>query len=143
MVFTTAPSSVAQYLKNDLQQILKTVLDFRPFVPLLAPAPACQQYKSLYKRLLKAEFLDVYWDTTHLKCYNFFQQCEDYFAIASAKSQNQVLFATTFFKNTGLFCWQQYQRKIKDKTNVFISWQEFKAFFYQSLGKSKAFVNTI
>ena len=35
------------------------------------------------------------------------------------------------------------QHKIQDQTNIFISWERLKAFFYQSLGKSKAFVNTI
>ena len=56
---------------------------------------------------------------------------------------NQVLFAATFFKDTSLFRWQQYQRKVKEKKNVFITWEEFKAFLRQSLGKSEAFVNTI
>ena len=47
---------------------------------------------------------------------------------------------TTFLKDTALFCWQQYQRKIEDQTNVSISWEGFKAFFCQSLGKSEVFV---
>ena len=56
---------------------------------------------------------------------------------------NRVPFAAIFLKNTALFRWQQYQHKVEDQTNVPISWEGFKAFFYQSLGKSKAFVNTI
>ena len=90
-----------------------------------------------------AWFPDVYWGKTYLECYNFFQQCKDDFAIARAKSQNQVPFAATFFKDIALFCWQQYQQKVKDKTNVFITWVKFKAFLSQSLGEFEAFVNTI
>ena len=32
---------------------------------------------------------------------------------------------------------------MKDKTNILIIWEEFEAFFCQSLGESEAFVNTI
>ena len=78
-----------------------------------------------------------------MECYNFFQQCKDYFAIASAIGRNWVLFATIFLKNITFFYRQQYQYKIKDKINIFISWKRFKAFICQSLGKSKAFVNII
>ena len=56
---------------------------------------------------------------------------------------NQVPFAATFLKDTALFRWQQHQCKVEDQTNVSISWEGFKAFFRQSLGKSEAFVDTI
>ena len=56
---------------------------------------------------------------------------------------NRVLFAATFLKDTALFQWQQHQRKVKDQTNVPISWERFKAFFCQSLGEYETFVDTI
>ena len=56
---------------------------------------------------------------------------------------NQIPFVAIFLKNTTLFRWQQYQRKIEDQTNIPISWKRFKAFFCQSPSKSKAFVNII
>ena len=78
--------SLAQYSQDDHQQIFKTIWDSRPLAPPLAPTP--QQYKSPCERPLMTQFLDVYWGKTHLKCYNFFQQCEDHFATAGAKGQN-------------------------------------------------------
>ena len=139
----SALSSLAQYLQDDFQQIFRTILDFRLFALFLALAPIFQQYKNSCEKPLKTRFPDIYWSKTYLEYYNFFWQCEDHFAIAGAKSQNWILFAATFLKNTALFCWQQHQWKLKDKTDVPITWEKFKAFFPLSLGKSEAFVNTI
>ena len=65
---------VVGYSEDNLQRILRTILDFRPLA--LVPAPvidAAPHYKDPHKRLLKAWFPDIYWDKTHLKCYNFLQ----------------------------------------------------------------------
>ena len=94
---------MAQYLKDDSQQIFKTVLDSRPFP---APKSAFQQYKDPYKRMLKAWFLDIYWGKTHLECYKFFKQCKDHFATAGAKGHNRVPFSTILLKDSALFRWQ-------------------------------------
>lgn len=32
-----------------------------------------------------------------MECYNFYQQCKDYFFIARAKSAKRILFDTSFF----------------------------------------------
>ena len=56
---------------------------------------------------------------------------------------NRVLSAAIFVKNTILFHWQQYQYKMEGENNVSITWEEFKTFFCQGLGKLKAFVDTI
>ena len=85
----------------------------------------------------------MYQGKPQLECYNFLKKCEDHFAIVRAKGQNRVPFAATFLKDTALFCWQQYQQKVEDKTDVSITWAEFKVFLYQSLGESKVFVDTI
>ena len=139
-----ADSSVVRYLEDDLQRILRTVLDFKLPAPIPAPVIAAALHsEGPYRRSLKAQFPDIYWDKTHLECYNFFQQYKDHFVTTGAMGPNQALFATTFFKGTALFQWQQHQHKIKDHINVPISWEGFKAFFYQSLSKSKNFINTI
>ena len=138
----SANSSVVRYLEDDLQRILRTVLDSRPLAPVPAPAAALH-YEGPRERPLKAWFPDIYWGKTHLECYNFFQQCKDHFAIAGATGSNRVPFAATFLKHTALFRWQQHQRKVENQTNTSISWEEFKAFLCQSLGKSEAFDDTI
>ena len=78
-------------------------------------------YKNPCEKPLKAWFPDVYQGKTHIKCYNFFQQGKNHFAIAGTTELNRVLFAPTFLKNIVLFCKQQYRHKIKDKTNIFIT----------------------
>ena len=57
----------------------------------------------LRKRPLKAKFLDLYYNKSHIKCYNFYQQSEDHFAIANTKGQNRVPFAATFLWEQALF----------------------------------------
>ena len=93
-----------EYLEDNLQRILRTVLDFRPPAPVPAPVVAATLYsEGACERPLKARFPDIYWGKSHLDCHNFFQQCEDHFATASATSLNKVLFAATFLKDTALF----------------------------------------
>ena len=95
---------MAKYLRDDLQQILRTILDFRPFAPLpvLIPAP---HYKGFHKTLLKVWFLYVYQNKSHIEYYNFFPHCKDHFAIADAIEPNQVPFAANFLKEIALLQW--------------------------------------
>ena len=84
----------ARYFEKDFQQIFKTVLEAR------APVPASQPLVFLdrpCKRPLKARFPDLYHNKTHMECYNFCQQCKDYFATVGAKEHSRLLFATIFF----------------------------------------------
>ena len=101
----SADSSMVRYLEDDLQQILRTVLDSRPLAPIPAPASP-PHYEGPCERFLKARFPDIYWGKTHLECDNFFQQCKDHFATAGAMGSNQVPFAAIFLKDTALFRWQ-------------------------------------
>ena len=144
VIFDSADPFVIRYSKDDIKQILKIVLDLKFLVLVLALiVAAVPHYKGSRKRALEAWFPDIYWGKTHLKCYNFFQKCKDHFATTGATGLNRVLFVATFLKNTALFWWQQHQHKIEDQTNIPISWERFKAFFCQSLGKFEAFVDTI
>ena len=70
--------SVAKYTEKDLQKILKTVLE--------AQVPPSHGPR---EKPLKARLPDIYCDKSHIKCYNFCQQCEDHFATAGAKSPNR------------------------------------------------------
>ena len=53
---------------------------------------------SLYEKFLKATFLDLYYDKSYIKYYNFCQQYKDYFITIKAKRQNLILFSTIFSK---------------------------------------------
>ena len=47
----------------------------------------------------KARFPDVYRGDNHMACYNFCQQCEDYFATVGTKRPNCIPFAASFFQD--------------------------------------------
>ena len=77
-----ATSNVPKYSKNDLQRILKTVLENRALVPVptlvpaSAPAPApvlAPVVSEVPQEKLKAHFPDVYSGKSHMDCYNFCQ----------------------------------------------------------------------
>ena len=128
--------SVAKYTEEDLQRILKTVLEAR------APAPAPITFpEGPRERPLKARFPDVYRGENHLDCYNFCQQCEDHFATAGAKGPNRIPFAASFLRDRINFRWQQHKRKLEAESLAPITWDEFKVFLRRSLGDSRAFVD--
>ena len=54
-----ADSSVVRYLKDDLQRILRTVLDSRPLAPIPVSA-AAPYYEGPCERPLKVRFPDIY-----------------------------------------------------------------------------------
>ena len=69
---------LVRYLEDDLQQIIKTILEARPLSPpALAPVlppviAAAPHYKGPRGQLIEAWFPYIYWGKTHLECYNFF-----------------------------------------------------------------------
>ena len=127
----TVKSPIAKYTKEDLQKIFKTVFK----------AQALPFY-NVCKKTLKAKSPDIYCGNSHMECYNFCQQYEDLFTTAGAKGPNRILFAELFLHNHINFCWQQYQRKYKAENIIPIIWKEFKTFHCQSLGDSRAFVDS-
>ena len=92
--------STARYSKENFQRIFKIVLEAR--APILALQPLVFPNEPL-TRPLKARFPNLYCGKTHMECYNFCQECKDYFAIAEAKKHNRVSFAITFFQDQALF----------------------------------------
>lgn len=87
---------VLKYIKDDLQQILKTVIEFK-FIALKKLSNRSQ------KRCYKTKTSYVYKSKSYIDCYNIIQQYENYFAISKAKSFNRISFATIFFKKKFLF----------------------------------------
>ena len=84
IALATTPSSVPQYLKDNLQQIFRTFLDFKL---LLAPSLVvigAQQYKSTCKKLLKVWFFNIYQAKIDIECYNFFELYKNNLATAQA-----------------------------------------------------------
>ena len=112
--FGSANSFVVRYLEDDHLRIVRTIFEARPLLlSALVSVPAfvvstALHYEGPRERPVKARFLHVYWGKTHIKCYNFFQQCKDHFGIAGTTGPNRVLFMATFLKNTALFRQQQY-----------------------------------
>ena len=94
---------VPKYSKNDLQQILKTVLEAWALTFVSVSAPAISE---LPQNKLKAYFLDIYCGKSYMDYYNIFQQCEDYFAIAKVIEPTRILFAMTFLWDWINCCWQ-------------------------------------
>lgn len=63
---------------------------------LKAQAPP---FDGLHKKPLKAKLSDVYCGKSYIECYNFCQQCKNYFANAGAKGPNGILFTPFFLRN--------------------------------------------
>ena len=115
-----AVTSVPKYSEDDLQRIFKAVLEAQ--APVSAPAPFLAPVVSEVSReKLKARFLDVYRVKTHMDCYNFCQQCENYFATARATGPTQISFAAFFFWDRISFRWQQYKQKHNIETSVSVT----------------------
>ena len=93
------------------------------------------------ERPLKARTPETYSGKSHMACYYFCQQCEDYFETSGATGMNRILFATTFLRGAISLRWAQHKRRHKCAT--LITWSEFKAFLRNNLGSSQAFIDSI
>ena len=139
-----ANTSISKYSEDDLQRILKAVMEAQAPVPVPALAPAlvpAPVVSEMPRKKLKARFPDVYRGKSHMDCYNFYQQCEDYFATAKAMRPTRILFAMSFLRDRISFRWQQYKQRHDTEISVLVMWDKFKAFFRWSLGNSQAFVD--
>ena len=103
-VVSVTATDVSIYIKNDLQQIFKTILEAGgpALAPALAPVPATSEEP--WDKLLKARSPDVYYEKSHMDCYNFCQQWENYFVTVGAIGANRIFFATSFLKDRISFC---------------------------------------
>ena len=94
-----------------------------------------------WKRPLKARTPNTYFVKSHMDCYHFCQQCENYFKTSGAIEMNYTPFATTFLHGTVGLRWVQYKRRHKNTT--LITWPEFKNFLWKDLEDSQAFIDSI
>ena len=76
--------------------------DRRQLAPAAAPV---EPRENASDRLLKARKPNLYYSNSHMECYYFCQQSEDYFETTGAKSQKCVPFAATFLKDRILNRW--------------------------------------
>ena len=97
-------TNVSKYSENDLQRILKAVLEAQTPAPTPALAPALIISEAPWEKL-KARSLDVYHGKSYMDCYNFCQQCENYFATAKAMGPTQILFITFLLQDWISFRW--------------------------------------
>ena len=91
----TAPTVVPS-LDNELfKQFMKAYLEAQ------VPARIAPEIdKEPRKQLFKAWFPNLYYDNLHMDCYQFCQQCKDYFETAGAKRPNRILFAALFLRGS-------------------------------------------
>ena len=94
-----------------------------------------------WERPLKAKTPETYWDKSYMECYQFCQQCEDYFKTLAITKINCIPFATSFFCGTISIRWAQHKRHHKNTTPI--TWSDFKTFFQQDYGSSQAFIDSI
>ena len=90
---------------------------------------------------VKAYLLDLYNYNLLIDCYQFCQQCEDYFGTAGVKKLNQISFAAFFLRAS--ISYQCLQHKQNYNKAVLLIWSKFKDFFQKNLRDSRAFVNSI
>ncbi len=107
-----------------------------------APAPDAEARDDT-DRPLKPHNPDLYYGNSHMECYYFCQQYEDYFKVAGSLGYKCVPFAAGFLKDRILNRWQQYKTRMQRNRLAPMTWDEFNAFLKKSLGESNAFVGHV
>ena len=109
-------TNIPKYSKDEMQLILKAVLETRvpTPTPTFAPSPAPNAFEKPRDKLLKACFLNVYCGKSHMNCYNFCKQCENYNTTAATKeSCDKPLKARSlnvYCKNSHINCYNFCQQ---------------------------------
>ena len=70
------------------------------------------------ERPLKARTPETYSGKSHMDCYHFCQQCEDYFETSGATGMNRTPFAATFFRGAISLRWAQHKRRHESATPI-------------------------
>ncbi len=142
-----ATTPAATLTKDLFRQYMQAYLEDRQN-PAPAPAPGsapppADAWEKTSGKLLKATNPDLYYGNSHMECYFFCQQCEDYFNTVGGKDHKRVLFVTSFLKDRIFYRWQQHKAGTERSRAILLSWKEFKALLRKSLGASNAFVGSI
>ena len=69
---------------------------FTKFMKVFIEMTQAQDHLEPQKCPLKAKTPEIYFGKSHMDCYYFCQQCEDYFKTSSATGMNHISFAVTF-----------------------------------------------
>lgn len=88
IAFAEPGPSQRVYTNKDIQEIICIVIEAR-FTAVKGP----------HECFLKAYFFDVYKNNNKIVCYNFCQQCKNYFAIARAKGLKHIFFVVSFLQD--------------------------------------------
>lgn len=97
-----APPHISKYTKDNLQWILKTVLEVQP----LACGHGWETLENALEWTLKLRALDIYKDQLDIDFYDFIQQYKDHFATSGSQDRKQVLFPAILVKERALNRWQ-------------------------------------
>ena len=104
-----AATNIFKYSEDDLQRIFKAVLEAQALILVFASAPAsvlALVVSKMPRKKLKTCSPDVYCRKSHIDCYKFCQQCENYFATAGATGPTQIPFIASFLWDWINFRWQ-------------------------------------
>ena len=94
------PGPPERYTDENLQKAIKLALEL-----FVKGQKHGQANSAPRNRALKARNPDLYYRSSHMECYYFCQQCEDYFDTPGAKGYKRVPFATSFLWDRINFCW--------------------------------------
>lgn len=97
-----APPHIPKYTKDNLQQILKTVLEVQP----LACDHDQETLENASEQTFKSRAPDIYKDQLDIDFYDFIQQYKDHFTMSGSQDRKQVLFPAIFLKERALNRWQ-------------------------------------
>ena len=70
---------------------------FTKFMKVFMETTQAREQLEPRERPLKVKTPETYSEKSHMDCYHFCQQCEDYFETSSATGMNRTPFAATFF----------------------------------------------
>ena len=90
---------------------------------------------------LKARTSEIYLGKSHMECYHFCQQYEDYFKTLGITRMNRTPFATSFLRGSISLRWAQQKRRHESATPIILS--EFKVFLQKDPMSSQAFIDSI
>ena len=91
---------------------------FTKFMKVFMETTQARNQSKPRQRPLKAKTLETYFGKSHMDCYHFCQQYEDYFETSGATGMNRTHFATTFFRGSISLRWAQYNYRHKRATPI-------------------------
>ena len=84
---------------------------FTKFMKMFMETTQGRNQLELQERPLKARTPETYSGKSHMDCYYFYQQCEDYFETSETTGMNCTPFAATFLRDSISLRWAQEKRR--------------------------------